>query len=76
MCMMLLTFHTFSLITVAVVILNVLFCRLNAQLQGLAYKLRVYSCIGFANLLKSRVRHDKAEGWKHAWQALVATTLL
>lgn len=60
---------------VAVMVLNVLFCRLNALLQSLTYKLRVYSCIGFANLLKSRMRCDKAECWKHACQALVATLL-
>lgn len=62
-------------ITVAVMMLNVLFCRLHALLQGLAYKLGVYSCIGFANVLKSRMRHDKAECWKHACQGLAATLL-
>lgn len=49
-------YHTFSLIAVAVMMLNVLFCRLNVLLQGLAYKLGVCSCTGFANLLKSRMR--------------------
>lgn len=71
----LLSFHTFSLIIVAVMMLNVLFCRLNALLQGLAYMLGVYSCIGFANFLKSRMRRDKAECWKPACQTLVETLL-
>lgn len=58
--MVLLSFHTLSLIAFAVTVLNVLFWGLNALLQGLAYKLGVYSCIDFANFLKSRMRCDKA----------------
>lgn len=62
-------------VTVAVMVLNYLFCGFNVPLQVLACKLCVSSCIGFANFLKSRIRHDKAECQKHAYQGLVTTPL-
>lgn len=75
-CRYMLSSHMFSCISALVTVLNFLLIRLTVLLRGLACKPCVSSSVGSANLLKSRVRHNRAGCQKCACQGHVTHTTL